>query len=144
MALETNAMLIERLERKADNVGMVLPPAGKPHLIGDLGQLAGIEPNTVRFYERAGLIAPERIGRLRVYQDKDISRLKLIRFLRQTGMPLTKIKIIVSAQATTNDRAVANHEVRKVLEDQLTVLRKNMLDLQASIESLADLLPKDS
>lgn len=70
--------------------------AGDPNrprmfLIGNLVDSVGMEPKTIRFYERAGLIKPRRVGTYRVYSSKDVELLKVIKFFRALDM---SIKII--------------------------------------------------
>lgn len=61
------------------------------YLIGNLVDSVGMEPKTIRFYERAGLIKPRRVGTYRVYSSKDVELLKVIKFFRALDM---SIKII--------------------------------------------------
>ena len=61
-------------------------------LIGNLIDSVGMEPKTVRFYERAGLIKPNRLGSFRVYSDKDVELLKVIKFMRSLDMSIRIIK----------------------------------------------------
>ena len=44
-------------------------------------RLSGMHPQTLRKYERFGLLAPTRIGALRMYSDADIALLKMIKYL---------------------------------------------------------------
>jgi MerR family Zn(II)-responsive transcriptional regulator of zntA len=134
-------MLIEKLQQTAGDYFKPLPRSLETHLIGELERLVGLEANTIRFYEKAGLIAPERLGRMRVYRGSDISRLQLIRYLRTIGMPLSKIKVIVSANTSGDSFDAANREVQKLLEDHLLELQNKLRELQASIESLKKLVP---
>jgi DNA-binding transcriptional MerR regulator len=64
-------------------------------LIGQLSQHTGLEPKTVRYYERAGLLHPRRIGRLRVYSNDDIERLKAIKLLRQFNLSIRTIHSLI-------------------------------------------------
>lgn len=71
-----------------------LQDSGRPeiHLIGDLVHCVGLEPKTVRFYEKAGLIKPLRVGSYRMYSDRDIELLKVIKFLRALDISIRIIK----------------------------------------------------
>ncbi len=44
-------------------------------------RLSGMHPQTLRKYERVGLLAPTRSGALRMYSDEDIALLKMIKYL---------------------------------------------------------------
>jgi DNA-binding transcriptional MerR regulator len=61
-------------------------------LIGSLVESVGMEPKTVRFYERAGLIKPRRVGAFRVYNQKDVELLKVIKFMRSLDLSIKIIK----------------------------------------------------
>ena len=56
----------------------------KPLLIGRLAKLSGVKPDTIRFYERSGLLPkPQRLASgYRVYDD---AALKQIRFIRRAS-----------------------------------------------------------
>ena len=54
-------------------------------MIGVAAQLAGMHPQTLRKYERLGLVMPARtIGSMRLYSDAEIERLRLIKGIGAT------------------------------------------------------------
>jgi len=62
-------------------------------LIRDLEQQTGLDRATIRYYEKEGLIAPQRKeNSYRVYTQEDCENLLKIKLLRQLEMPLQKIK----------------------------------------------------
>ncbi len=64
-------------------------------LIRDLEHATGLDRATIRFYEREGLITPQRLENgYRVYSDGDRDALMKIKLLRQLGMTLEQIKEI--------------------------------------------------
>lgn len=69
-------------------------------LIGQVAEFTGLEPKTVRYYERAGLLKPKRIGRLRIYAMDDIERLKVIKLLRQFDLSIRTIKSFIDENQT--------------------------------------------
>jgi DNA-binding transcriptional MerR regulator len=68
-----------------------------PGFIGELADSLGISAQAVRFYEREGLISPQRIGRYRTFRRMDVLRLKLIVGLRGLGFGISEIKEIMEA-----------------------------------------------
>jgi MerR family transcriptional regulator/heat shock protein HspR len=55
-----------------------------------------LHAQTLRMYEREGLIKPKRIGRNRLYSDRDIERLRLIQHYTQSlGVNLAGVEIIL-------------------------------------------------
>ena len=66
-------------------------------LIGELADGLGISPQAVRFYEKEGLVSPQRIGRYRTFRRLDVLRLKLVVGLRGLGFGISEIKEIIEA-----------------------------------------------
>ncbi len=67
------------------------------YLISVVSKILNIHPQTLRQYEREGLIKPSRTeGKMRLYSQKDIDRLKLILSLvRDLGVNLAGVEIIL-------------------------------------------------
>ena len=81
--------------------------------IGELARKAGVDVQTVRFYEREGLLdAPARTGSgYRAYGEEDLERLHFVRHCRSLDMPLAEIK-----------RLQAKRRSLEELEQQLAAL----------------------
>jgi MerR family transcriptional regulator, heat shock protein HspR len=63
--------------------------------------LSGMHPQTLRKYERAGLLAPTRCKQLRMYSDEDIARLKIIKHLvDDLGLNLAGVRIALQFHDT--------------------------------------------
>lgn len=55
-----------------------------------------IHPQTLRMYERLGLVAPRRVGKNRLYSERDIERLRQIQRLTQDmGVNLAGVEVIL-------------------------------------------------
>ncbi|MBC8141932.1 MAG: MerR family transcriptional regulator [Armatimonadetes bacterium] len=55
-----------------------------------------LHPQTLRMYEREGLVRPQRVGKNRLYSDADVERLKRIQNLtQQMGVNLAGVSIIL-------------------------------------------------
>ena len=67
------------------------------YMISVAAQLTGLHPQTVRLYERLGLVAPQRINnKNRLYCQADIERLLQIRrFTQDMGVNLAGVEIIL-------------------------------------------------
>ncbi len=65
--------------------------------ISVVATMLGIHPQTLRHYEREGLVVPSRtVGKIRIYSQKDIDDLKLIMSLtRELGVNLAGVDIII-------------------------------------------------
>ncbi|MEX2274959.1 MAG: helix-turn-helix transcriptional regulator [Actinomycetota bacterium] len=70
------------------------------YIISVAAELAGVHPQTLRIYERKGLLAPKRTaGNTRRYSAADIARLRAIQVLTQTeGINLAGVKMIMQLQ----------------------------------------------
>lgn len=71
------------------------------YIISVAAELAGVHPQTLRMYERKGLLQPKRsAGNTRRYSERDIQRLRLIQELtQQQGINLAGARIIMDMEA---------------------------------------------
>ncbi|HZP90876.1 MAG TPA: helix-turn-helix transcriptional regulator [Actinomycetota bacterium] len=71
------------------------------YIISVAAELAGVHPQTLRIYERKGLLRPKRTsGNTRRYSERDIARLHMIQELTQReGVNLAGVKLIMQMQA---------------------------------------------
>jgi MerR family transcriptional regulator/heat shock protein HspR len=93
------------------------------YVISVAAELAGMHPQTLRIYERKGLLAPERTsGRSRRYSDKDIALLRRIQELTNEGISLLGVQRILALEQelhSVRDRAAR-------LEARVTALQKEI------------------
>jgi len=84
-------------------------------MIGVVADLLKIHPQTLRFYEKKGLIQPSRTeGRTRMYSEEDVEEIaRLLRLTRDLGVNLAGAEIILK-------------------------MRRRMLEMQRQIESLLE------
>ncbi len=69
-------------------------------LIGIAAELAGMHPQTLRVYERRGLITPQRTAKnTRVYSEKDVELLRRIQELSEEGLNLAGIERVLKLEA---------------------------------------------
>ena len=84
------------------------------YVISVAAELAGVHPQTLRIYERKGLLDPARTGGgSRRYSDRDIERLRRISELTDAGLNLAGVKAVMGLEA----------EVAR-LQDELTAARE--------------------
>ncbi len=89
---------------------------GKPlYMIGVVAEMLKLHPQTLRMYEKKGLIRPSRtVGKTRMYSPEDVEEIaRVTRLARDLGVNLAGIEIILK-------------------------MRRRMLDMQAQIETLMD------
>ncbi len=70
------------------------------YIISVAAELTGVHPQTLRIYERKGLLRPQRTaGKARRYSDRDIARLQMIQDLTQReGVNLAGVRMIMEMQ----------------------------------------------
>ncbi|MEP7059167.1 MAG: helix-turn-helix transcriptional regulator [Actinomycetota bacterium] len=92
------------------------------YIISVAAELAGMHPQTLRIYERKGLVQPQRTaGNTRRYSDRDIELLRQIQALSQDeGINLAGVKMIIEMRAELD---AARHRTEE-LERQLRVSRR--------------------
>lgn len=70
------------------------------YVISVAAELAGCHPQTLRIYERKGLVMPARTnGGSRRYSDADIAHLRRIQSLTEDGLNLTGVKRVLELEA---------------------------------------------
>ena len=87
---------------------------GKPlYMIGVVAEMLKVHPQTLRFYEKKGLVRPSRTeGQTRMYSAEDVEEIaRLLRLTRDLGVNLAGVEIILK-------------------------MRRRMIDMQKQIEDL--------
>jgi MerR family transcriptional regulator/heat shock protein HspR len=87
----------------------------RTYTISAVAELYDIHPQTLRLYEREGLLAPSRsIGNTRLYEDADLERLEVILSLtRELGVNLAGVEIILNMRAKMDQM---QHEFEQFFE----------------------------
>lgn len=104
--------------------------------IGELSRLTGCNIETIRYYERIGLLPKAaRRGRYRSFGTADVARLNFVRRARELGFTLDEIRALLRL-AEDRDRPCT--EAREVAVVHLTDIRTKIADLQAMESVLAE------
>jgi MerR family transcriptional regulator/heat shock protein HspR len=94
---------------------------GRPlYTIGVVADMLRVHPQTLRFYEKKGLLRPSRTeGRTRMYSQEDVDELaRLIRLTRDLGVNLAGVEIILRLKRRMID-------MQKQIEDLLAYVRES-------------------
>jgi len=93
------------------------------YLISVVATMLNIHPQTLRQYEREGLVEPSRTqGRMRLYSQRDIDRMKLIlRLTRQMGVNLAGVDIVLQLKEQIDEM---QREIDQ-LRDELSRVNRN-------------------
>lgn len=113
--------------------------------IAEVSDLTGFTPATLRFYESAGVLAPpaRTPSGYRIYDDRDIERLRLIARARELGCTLDEIAGLM--QAWENDECgPVKHRLRTLVDAKVTDVMRHIAEqiafaaqLQATAAALA-------
>jgi MerR family transcriptional regulator, mercuric resistance operon regulatory protein len=100
--------------------------------IARLGAAAGVGVETVRYYQRRGLLpVPASGGAVRRYDADDVRRLRFIRRAQAAGFTLEEIGELLALDRT-NDRA----RVRELAVERIAALDSRMAELEQSRTAL--------
>jgi MerR family redox-sensitive transcriptional activator SoxR len=101
--------------------------------IGEIAERAGVATSAVRYYERRGLLHPDRrVSGQRRYGDAGLRRLVFIGMLKDSGLSLDDVAGVLGAADVTEWKAIA--------EQRLLALDEEISQLQRSRELLAGAL----
>jgi MerR family transcriptional regulator/heat shock protein HspR len=90
-------------------------------VISVAAELTGVHPQTLRIYERRGLLEPYRTpGGTRRYSRADLERLELIQALTEAGLNLEGVKRVMK------------------LEEEIEHLRRDVAEMSRKVEEMAE------
>ena len=107
--------------------------------IGELAKAAGVHIETVRYYERCGLL-PEPARRpsgYRVYAEATVARLRFIKNAQELGFALAEIEKLLALRVDANTNCA---EVRRQAEAKLLEVERKLQTLQAIQAALTQLV----
>jgi MerR family transcriptional regulator/heat shock protein HspR len=115
------------------------------YIISVAAELAGVHPQTLRIYERKGLIEPSRtVGRSRRYSDRDIALLQRIQELTNEGVSLAGVRKILDLEAELEDARehierlhrdleVAREEARRAVAEVHRTYRRDLVPVPRGV-----------
>lgn len=109
--------------------------------IGELAKKTGADPKTIRFYERAELLAPPRHGRFRTYLASDVRRLKNVLMLRKMGIPIARIRDLFSIVGADTD-ILGDAKAADLLRKHLDNLMLRQVEVNDQISQTSRALDK--
>lgn len=107
------------------------------YLISVVAKILAIHPQTLRQYEREGLVEPSRTdGKMRLYSQRDIDKIKMIlRLTRDLGVNLAGVDIILQLKDKLDDQDRELDELRLHLEKlKVNKPSKSIVKKQSSYE----------
>jgi MerR family transcriptional regulator, heat shock protein HspR len=108
------------------------------YVISVAAELAGVHPQTLRIYERKGLVDPARTsGGSRRYSDADIEQLRRISELTDEGLNLAGVKKVLALEAELEqlreELAEARRAVGEAVESTHRQYRRDLVPLRQEV-----------
>ena len=107
--------------------------------IGQLGKKAGVNVQTIRYYERLGLLNPtaRRLSGYRLYGAEEIRRLCFIKNAQALGFTLREVTELLNLRVRSSARCDA---VQRKAQEKLAQVERKAQDLRAMARSLRSLI----
>jgi MerR family transcriptional regulator, heat shock protein HspR len=117
------------------------------YVISVAAELAGMHPQTLRIYERRGLVRPARTqGGNRRYSDDDIETLRRISELAASGLNLEGIRKVMELEAENErlrrDLAEAQAEAANAMAEAERRQRRDLVPLRQAVAVFGEAFPK--
>jgi MerR family transcriptional regulator/heat shock protein HspR len=105
-------------------------------MISAIAERYNIHPQTLRLYEREGLIKPARTaGNTRLYGQDEIRKLELILALtRDLGVNLAGVEVILNLQSALGETREALDRAEDYFQQMMRIIRQAVLDKRHGIE----------
>lgn len=98
---------------------------------GELAKLCGVSVRTVQYYDGRGILVPSELseGGRRLYTENDLKLMKVICFLRETGLPINSISALLKEEKPESI-------ISFLLDEQEAILRRELSERQAQLTLL--------
>lgn len=106
---------------------------------GDMARITGNTLRTVRFYEEAGILAPDRrsAGGHRLFSDRQLDRLQFITDMRATGLSLDEIRQLLDLKDDADSGREAATAAVDALDAQISTLEQKIATFTRLRDELA-------
>jgi MerR family transcriptional regulator/heat shock protein HspR len=106
------------------------------YVISVAAQMVELHPQTLRYYERIGLVVPARSpGNMRLYSQNDIERVqKICRLTDELGVNLAGVEVILRLTDTIERLQAEMDEMQASLQAEIQGLRKHVRENDVTVE----------
>ena len=110
---------------------------------GELAKACGITVRTVQFYDQKGILVPSSLteGGRRLYSGEDLKMMKIICFLRDTGLSLDTIGQLLKEEDPGSVISVLLEQQEQLLQEEIGARREKLDRLSELKKSLKDISP---
>ena len=103
--------------------------------IKEVADMMGVPTSTIRYYDSEGLLPNvKRVNGVRVFEDEDFKWLRVLNCLKNTNMPIKKIKeyveLVSKGDSTLKDRYNLIMEQKKSVLDQIAEYKKYLKEIE--------------
>jgi len=111
--------------------------------IGEVARTVGLNPRTIRYYERRGLLTPSRtLSRYRVFGEGDLVRLKLVKQLRRLGFSISETQQVLPILVNSFPRSRRTQKLKVLLKKRLAAAAEHLRELAAAQQELQERLAR--
>ena len=109
--------------------------------IGELAKLANVSQDTLRFYEKHGLIEPSSRSQAgyRLYSHDDVHRISFILSAKEVGFTLNEIHELLALEVTKDEKSC--QDVKQFVDEKIKTVNqriKEMQKIKKSLKTLSD------
>ena len=102
-------------------------------MISVAAELAGMHPQTLRMYERRGLLHPQRTAKnTRRYSERDVERLRRIQELTELGLNLAGVERVLAMEEQMQVMAVELQRLQARLDEAAITMRREIERIERS------------
>ena len=114
--------------------------------VAELATLAGVSPDTIRYYERAGLLAPppRTPSGYRLYPPSTVDRLRFVQGCQRLGLRLREIATLLAVRDTGECPCEPAEQLLRRHLDELDAELARLTALRAELVRMVDGLPSGS
>lgn len=113
-------------------------------MIGKVVEMTGFGHDTLRYYEKVGLLKPQRKrpGGTRLFSDDDLRLLSGLKSLKRLGLSLEEIKTYTSEKRCVTERSSMQDGDEAVLRDRIVLLTDNLVRMETQRRELDELIDR--
>ncbi|HHX45273.1 MAG TPA: helix-turn-helix transcriptional regulator [Chloroflexi bacterium] len=104
------------------------------YVISVAARLVSLHPQTLRYYDRIGLIRPSRTaGRMRLYSQRDIETLrKIVRLTEDLGVNLAGVEVVLNMSRRIEELQAEMARIQQQAEARIAALRQRIEEMENS------------